>query len=128
MPAGRCGKTLSTSPTSNASSSPRSPRRTNRCTGPTCSKSNYGRFATGGQDGVLLLDAWLRWAARSRLTPFTELARKIRAYFRSDIINSLTHRLSNGLIEATNTKIRLLTRIAFGFKSVDALIALTKLP
>jgi transposase len=84
-------------------------------------------FATGGQDGALLLDAWLRWAARSQLTPFTELARKIRTYFRGDIINTLTHRLSNGLIESTNTKIRLLTRIAYGFKSVDALIALTKL-
>ena len=65
--------------------------------------------------------------ARSQLTPFTELARKIRTYFRGDIINTLTHRLSNGLIESTNTKIRLLTRIAYGFKSVDALIALTKL-
>lgn len=84
-------------------------------------------FATGGADGALLLDGWLSWAARSQLRPFTELARKIRAYFRGDIINTLTHRLSNGLIEATNTKIRLLTRVAYGFKSVDALIALTKL-
>lgn len=84
-------------------------------------------FATRGVDGALLLDAWLRWAARSQLRPFTELARKIRAYFREDILNTLTHRLSNGLIEATNTKIRLLTRVAYGFKSVDALIALTKL-
>jgi transposase len=84
-------------------------------------------FAVGGHDGTLLLDAWLRWAARSRLKPFTELARKIRAYFRGDIINTLTHKLSNGLIESTNTKIRLLTRVAFGFKSVDALIALAKL-
>lgn len=84
-------------------------------------------FAVGGHHGAVLLDAWLRWAARSKLTPFTELARKIRAYFRDDIINTLTHRLSNGLIESTNTKIRLLTRVAFGFKSVHALIALAKL-
>jgi len=34
---------------------------------------------------------------------------------------------SNGLIESTNTKIRLITRIAFGFKSPDALIALALL-
>ena len=32
---------------------------------------------------------------------------------------------SNGLIESTNTKIRLITRIAFGFKSPEALIMLT---
>ncbi|MCU0208286.1 transposase, partial [Mycobacterium tuberculosis] len=32
-----------------------------------------------------------------------------------------------GLIESTNTKIRLLTRIAFGFRSPQALIALAML-
>jgi transposase len=84
-------------------------------------------FATGGAAGGLLLDAWLRWAGRSKIPVFVDLARRIRAYFRGDILNTLTHKLSNGLIESTNTKIRLLTRIAFGFKSVDALIALAKL-
>lgn len=81
----------------------------------------------GTQAGVDLLDRWLAWAARSRLPTFVDLARRVRLYFRSDIVNTLTHGLSNGLIEATNTKIRLLTRVAFGFKSVDALIALAKL-
>jgi transposase len=85
-----------------------------------------GRQA-GGRAGADLLDQWLAWAARSRLPAFVDLARRIRAYFRDDIVNTLTHGLSNGLIESTNTKIRLLTRIAFGFKSVDALIALAKL-
>jgi transposase len=84
-------------------------------------------FALRGQAGAVLLDAWLGWAARSRLPAFVDLARRIRSYFRADIINTLTHRLSNGLIESTNTKIRLLTRVAFGFKSADALIALAKL-
>ena len=35
--------------------------------------------------------------------------------------------LSNGLVESTNTKIRVLTRIALGFKSPKALIALAML-
>src|SRR6266508_5551104 len=52
-------------------------------------------FAVGGAAGVLLLDQWLRWAARCRLTPFVELARKIKTYFRHDIVNTLTHKLSN---------------------------------
>ena len=34
---------------------------------------------------------------------------------------------SNGLIESTDTKIRLIARIAFGFKSPEALIALALL-
>ncbi len=35
--------------------------------------------------------------------------------------------VGRGLIESTNTKIRLLTRIAFGFRSPQALIALAML-
>jgi len=35
--------------------------------------------------------------------------------------------LSNGLVESTNTKIRLLTRMAFGLKSPEAMIALAML-
>ena len=83
--------------------------------------------ADGGAERAILLDAWLRWAARCQIPTFADLARRIRAYFRDDIVNTLTHRLSNGLVESTNTKIRLLTRIAFGFKSAAALIALVKL-
>ena len=84
-------------------------------------------FADAGADRVQLLDAWLDWAAGSGLRPFVELAGRIRRWYRDDIANTLTHRLSNGLLESTNTKIRLLTRIAFGFKSPDALIAMVKL-
>ena len=40
---------------------------------------------------------------------------------------ALEHGLSQGLIESTNTKIRLLTRLAFGFRSPEALIALAML-
>lgn len=43
------------------------------------------------------------------------------------ILAAIEHDLSNGLIESTNTKIRLITRIAFGFKSPDALIAVALL-
>ena len=45
----------------------------------------------------------------------------------SRILAAIEHNLSNGLIESTNTKIRLITRIAFGFKSPEALIALALL-
>jgi transposase len=82
---------------------------------------------SGGAERTALLDAWLDWATTSGLTPFTELAYRIRRYWRDDIINTLTYRLSNGLIESTNTKIRLLTRIAFGFKNPQALIAMVRL-
>jgi transposase len=84
-------------------------------------------FAVGGEERVELLDEWLAWAARSKLAPFVDLARRIRTHFRDDIVHTLIYRLSNGRIESVNTKIRLLTRIAFGFRSVHALIALVRL-
>jgi transposase len=40
---------------------------------------------------------------------------------------TLDHGLSNGLIESVNTKIRVLTRMAFGFHKATALIALAML-
>jgi transposase len=79
-----------------------------------------------GAHGCHLLDDWLAWASRSKLAPFVELARKIRKH-RWAIENMLEHDLSNALIESTNTKIRLLMRMAFGFKDTDALIALAML-
>jgi transposase len=80
-------------------------------------------FAVKGEAGKEALDAWTSWARRCRIPAFVELQRKIVKH-RATIDATLDHGLSNGLIESTNTKIRLLTRIAFGFRSPDALIAL----
>lgn len=72
------------------------------------------------------LDRWLAWARRCRRPAFTDLARKIRKY-RDRIMTAIEHQLSNGLIEGVNTRIRLLTRLAFGFHTSQALIALAML-
>ena len=77
-------------------------------------------------DAVEALDLWLGWARRCRIPAFTKLARSVKK-FRDVILNAIAHRLSNALIESVNAKIRLITRIAFGFKNVDALIALAML-
>ena len=42
--------------------------------------------------------------------------------FRDVILNAIAHRLSNSLIESVNGNPRLITRIAPGFRNVDALI------
>lgn len=72
------------------------------------------------------LEAWIRWARRCRISAFVDLQRKIVKH-RTSILAAIEHGLSNGRIESVNTKIRLITRIAFGFKSPDALIALAML-
>ena len=83
-------------------------------------------FAVKGAEGKEALDKWLTWARRSQLPAFIELAKKITRH-RQAIDANLEHGLSQGLIESTNTKIRLLTRIAFGFHGPEPLIALAML-
>ena len=83
-------------------------------------------FATRGQEGKDALDRWLSWAHRSQLESFVVLAKRITKH-REAIEANLEHGLSQGLIESTNTKIRLLTRIAFGFHGPQPLIALAML-
>ena len=83
-------------------------------------------FAVKGHDGKEALDRWLSWARRCRIPAFVDLARKILEHCAA-IDATLEHDLSNALIESTNTKIRLLQRMVFGFKSAQALIALAML-
>jgi transposase len=83
-------------------------------------------FKVKGAEGKDALDRWLSWAARCRIPEFTRLAKKIKQY-RPTIDATLEHGLSNALIESTNTKIRLITRMAFGFADPEALIALAML-
>jgi transposase len=83
-------------------------------------------FAPGGEERGQRLDTWLSWAAHSDLPAFVDLADRMQPYI-DEIKNALTYRLSNARVESINTKIRLLTRIAYGFKSVHALIAIAML-
>lgn len=75
---------------------------------------------------VEALDRWISWARRCRIPAFVKLQKRIVKH-RARILAAIQHKLSNGLIESTNTKIRLITRVAYGFKSAEALIALALL-
>ena len=77
-------------------------------------------------EAVEALDAWTSWARRCRIPAFVDLQRRIVKH-RSSILAAIEHKLSNGRIESVNTKIRLITRVAFGFRSPEALIALAML-
>lgn len=70
-----------------------------------------------------LLDDWIMMALRSGLEPFVKVAKSVRAS-REGIIAAADAELSNARVESTNTKLRLLTRMAFGFHSAHALISL----
>ena len=83
-------------------------------------------FKLNGQAAKDALDRWISWARRCRIPAFVRLQRSIVRH-RDTIDAALDSGLSNALIESTNTKIRLLTRIAYGFRTADALIALALL-
>jgi transposase len=83
-------------------------------------------FHLRGRPAMRLLEDWLVWARRCRLPAFVKLARSITEH-RVGIEAALVHDLSNARVESMNTRLRLLTRIAFGFRSPDALIALAML-
>lgn len=66
------------------------------------------------------------WAQRCRIPAFLDLRKKIKRHF-SAIVAAVTHGLSNARIEATNNKIKLIIRRAYGFRNVDNMIAMVML-
>jgi transposase len=81
---------------------------------------------TKGVISLTMLDEWLSWAARCRIPAFVELSRKIRRHL-PGIEAAMLHGVSNALVESTNTKLRVLHRMAFGFREPEHLIALALL-
>ncbi|MFV2074416.1 MAG: ISL3 family transposase [Thermoanaerobaculales bacterium] len=69
------------------------------------------------------LREWLAWASRSRLPHFVKVGRTIRKHF-DGILAYIKGRMSNGLVEGINNRMRMVARRAFGFHGADALIAL----
>jgi transposase len=83
-------------------------------------------IAVKGVRALVMLEDWLGWAARCRIPAFVELGRRIRKNL-AGIEAALLHNLSNALVESTNTKLRVLTRMAYGFSEPEHLIALALL-
>lgn len=77
-------------------------------------------------DAETALDHWVAAARRSRIEAFVTLQRRITRY-RAEILAAIEHQISNGPIESVNNKIRVLTRIAYGYRNAAALIALAML-
>ncbi len=81
---------------------------------------------TKGVLALTMLDEWLAWAQRCRIDAFVELGRKMKKNI-AGIEAAMLNNLSNALIESTNTKLRVLHRMAFGFRQPEHLIALALL-
>ena len=69
------------------------------------------------------LEKWRRRAWSCGIPEFVELQRKIRRHMNA-IVATVAHQISNARVEATNNKIKLTIRMAYGFRNIDNLIAL----
>jgi len=69
------------------------------------------------------LREWLAWASRSKLAPFVKVARSVREHF-DGILAYIQERLTNGIVEGFNNKLRMIARRAYGFHSPPPLIAM----
>ena len=72
------------------------------------------------------LDKWIADSAESGLKPMEELSEKISRH-RENILNSIKHQANSSKSEAVNTTIKVLIRMARGFRNMDNLKALVYL-
>jgi len=66
------------------------------------------------EEASRFLQAWTTRCVRSRLEPFIKLARRLRRWS-AGILAYFTHRITNGVSEGINNKIKVLKRRAYGF-------------
>lgn len=64
------------------------------------------------------LERWMHSALRSRLAPFKELVRMLRAHL-DGLLAWTRRRVSNGALEGMNNKIKLVSHRSFGFRTVE---------
>ena len=67
------------------------------------------------------LKRWLWWASHSRISAFRELYQKIRRH-KEHILNTIRLGMSNARVEATNNKIKLIVRKAYGFRNIQNML------
>jgi transposase len=66
---------------------------------------------------VFYLKRWYFWATHSRLKPIIEVAKAIKRYW-NGVASLTTCRITNGVVEGLNSKIKTAMKRAYGFKHV----------
>ena len=71
-------------------------------------------------EAVAYLKRWYFWATHSRLQPVIQAARTIKRYWKG-VVSFLDARVTNGMVEGLNSKIKTAMKRAYGFKHVSYL-------
>ncbi|MCK4830358.1 transposase [bacterium] len=72
------------------------------------------------EESELYLKKWYFWATHSRLKPVIEVAKAIKHYWQG-VINYTLSRITNGVVEGLNSKIKTAMKRAYGFKKTQYL-------
>ena len=67
------------------------------------------------------LKRWLWWASHSRIPAFKKLYEKIKRH-KEHILNTIRLGMSNARVEATNNKVKLIIRKAYGFRNIENML------
>lgn len=71
-------------------------------------------------EAMAYLKRWYFWATHSRLSPVIKAARTIKRYWYG-VVSFLEARITNGIVEGLNSKIKTAMKRAYGFKHVTYL-------
>ena len=78
------------------------------------------------EDAESYLKRWYFWATHSRLEPVIRIARTIKAHWEG-VLSWHEHRITNALLEGTNSLIQAAKARARGYRTEDRLIAMVYL-
>jgi transposase len=70
------------------------------------------------EEAEAVLDEWLTQCNESKLKPFIKLARRLNRW-KDGIIAFFIHRITNGVAEGINNKIKVIKRRSYGFKDIE---------
>ena len=76
---------------------------------------------TDADEAGAKLKRWLWKASHSKIPAFKDLYLKIKRH-RTHILNTIRYGMSNAGIEATNNKIKLIIRKAYGFRNIQNML------
>ena len=83
-------------------------------------KESFSAFyeAETAEDALEVLEEWTEQCEESELKPFKKLAKRLNRW-KDGILAYFTHKITNGMSEGINNKIKVIKRRSYGFRDMD---------
>jgi transposase len=70
------------------------------------------------EEALSILVEWIDQCKESKLQPFIKLAKRLN-YWENGILEYFKHKITNGISEGINNKIKVIKRRSYGFQDID---------